>query len=131
MQYELSPLPLSIANPDGSLTKNVKLFSFLAETISQVESVPPTTVTINDGMVLLRKLPASLSTFGDVSDYLLSKILKGPCRVAFFVTDFYLPDSIKSMERARRSKVGSLRITALRRTQQKPVQFTKYLPIVL
>ena len=81
MQYELSPLPLSIANPDGSLTKNVKsnLFSFLAETISQVESVPPTTVTINDGMVLLRKLAASLSTFGNVSDYLLSKILKGPC----------------------------------------------------
>ena len=130
LQYELSPLPLlSIANTDGSLTKNVKskLFSFLAETISQLESVPPTTVTINDGMVLLRKLPASLSTFGDVSDYLLSKILKAPCRVAFFVKDFYLPDSIKSKERARRSKVGSLRITALRRTQQKPVQFTKYL----
>ena len=57
LQYELSPLPLSIANSDGSLMKNIKskLFVSLSETILKVESIPPTTVTIIDGMVFLRK----------------------------------------------------------------------------
>ena len=37
--------------------------------------------------------------------------------VAFFITDFYLEDSVKSMERYRRSASGSLRIKVMRRDQ--------------
>ena len=62
-----------------------------------------------DGMVLLQKLPKILKTFGDISDYLLMKLLDGSTRVAFFVTDYYLEDSIKSMERDSRSAYGTIR----------------------
>jgi len=41
------------------------------------------------------------------------------CRVAFFVTDYYLPSSIKSLERKRPSAIGSLRMKILQRNQTK------------
>ena len=46
--------------------------------------IPMNTPKIYDGMVLFQKLPATLSTFGDISDFLINKIVKGSCRVCFF-----------------------------------------------
>ena len=82
----------------------------LEPSISQVTVVPDNGPYIYDGMVLLQKLPPNLTTFGDVSDYLLQKLVKGKgsARSSFFVTDHYVPDSIKAMERERRSNVGTL-----------------------
>ena len=54
-------------------------------------------------MVLFQKLPHDLVTFGDISDYILNKIMQGSCRICFFVTDYYLENSIKSLERKGRS----------------------------
>ena len=78
-------------------------------------------------MVLLRKLPPTLTTFGDVSDYFLKKIVTGTSRVVFLVTDRYLHVSIKSMEREKRLATGCLRIIANRSDQPIPKQLKKYL----
>ena len=59
-------------------------------------------------MVLLQKLSKILKTFGDISDYILKKLLHGSTRVAFFLTDYYLEDFIKSMERDSWSAYGTI-----------------------
>ena len=66
---------------------------------------------IYDGMVLFQKLPPDLVTFGDISDYILNKIMQGGSRICFFVTDYYLENSIKGLERKGRSSTGILRMT--------------------
>ena len=100
LQFELTPLPLSLANADGELSKTAKskLFAELSKSILQVTLLLQNTVSIFDGMVLFQKLPSTLVTFGDIGDYLLQKIYKNPCCIAFFMTDFYMPFSIKSTE---------------------------------
>ena len=129
MQYELTPLPLSLANPDGTLCKTVKsnLFTHLSALVPQVDSTPCNTPSIYDGMVLFQKLPPTLATFGEISEYLLKKLLSSSGRITFFVTDFYLQNSIKSVERQRRSAIGSIKINIINRCQQKPKAWTKYL----
>ena len=128
-QFELTPLPLSLANADGTLSKTVKskLFAELSKSIPQVTLLLENTVSIFDGMVLFQKLPSTLVTFRDIGDYLLQNIYKNPCRIAFFVTDFYMPFSIKSIEQKRSSVIGSLRIKITNRNQQKPKCWNKYL----
>lgn len=78
-------------------------------------------------MVLLQQLQnASLETFGDLSECVLRRILKDTA-VAYFVTDRYLPGSIKSFERSRRSESGSVRYKIERRDQKRTKQWSKYL----
>ena len=126
LQFELTPLPLPLANANGTLSKTVKskLLAELSKSIPQVTLLLENTVSIFDGMVLFQKLPSTLVTFGDIGDYLLQKIYKNPSRIAFFLTDFYMPFSIKSIEQKRRSVIGSLRT---KRNQQKPKCWNKYL----
>ena len=89
--------------------------------------VPENTPNIYDGMALFQKLPPTLVTFGDISDYVLKKIMKGSSWINFSVTDCYLPESVKSLERNARSKIGLLRTEVSRRDQLCPKQFDKYL----
>ena len=122
LEYELGSLPFSLANFDGTLKKCAKsnLFNHLEVSMPVCEDEPFRTPKIYDGMVLLQKLPPMLQTFGDVSDYLVRKILQGSARIAFFVTDYYLDNSVKSMERDRRSATGSLRMSVMRQEQKMP-----------
>ena len=80
-------------------------------------------------MVLLQKLPfKNLKTFGEILEYLWKKITSSSCSTSFFVTDFYLADSVKSMERDCRSKTsGSLRVKIMRRDEAIPKQFSMFL----
>ena len=129
MRYEFGVLPLSLANYDGTLckTQKSKLFKHLQTAIPETEAIPEDCPKIFDGMVLLQKLPPTLATFGDISDYLLKKILNGGSRIAFFVTDFYLENSVKSMEKDRIAATGSLRVKVMRRDQAAPKQFSRFL----
>ena len=129
LAYELGPLPLSISNYDGSLrkTQKSKLFQHLESSIVSCVAIPENCPQIFDGMVLLQKLPKMLKTFGDISDYILKKVLRDPARAAFFVTDYYLEDSIKSMERDSRSTYGTIRMKVVRREQAIPKQWKKFL----
>jgi len=68
----------------------------------------------------------NLQTFGDVSEYLLRRIMKW--KTVYFVTDQYHPGSIKSFERKRRqNSTGSLRVKVERRDQKRPKQWAKFL----
>ena len=89
--------------------------------------IPVNTPKTYDGMVLFQKLPATLSTFGDIYNFLINKIEKGSCRIYFFETYYYLPNFIKSLERKNRSMIGLLQMKVLRRGQKRLQQFDKYL----
>ena len=104
-----------------------RLFVHLAKFLAIIEDRSLDVPSIYDGMVLLQKLPPHLTTFGAVSDYLFSKVISGTSTTNFFVYDYYRDDSIKSLERIGRSKIGTIRVQALRRDQKKPVQFKKFL----
>ena len=49
-----------------------------------------------------------MKLFGDVSDYILGKVMDHPGRASFFVTDHYLDDSIKSLERRKRADLTGI-----------------------
>ena len=82
---------------------------------------------IFDGMVLLQQLDGiPLSTFGDISEFILKIILRSNATTVYFVTDQYLRESVKGYERSRRSANGTLRVRIERRDQKKPNQLKKY-----
>ena len=120
-------MPLSISNYGRTLrkTQKSKLFQHLKSSIVSCVAMPENCPQIFDGMVLLQMLPKILKTFGDISDYILKKLLHGSTRVAFFVTDYYLEDSIRSMERDSRSVYGTIRMKVMRREQVIPKQWEK------
>ena len=77
-------------------------------------------------MVLLEKLHPNQTTFGEVSDYILAKIVIGTSRVPF-VTDNYLNQSVKAIERERRSTYGTIRIKVMGKEQVTPKQWKKFM----
>eukprot|EP00794_Sanderia_malayensis_P002342 gene2342-2695_t len=90
--------------------------------------LPDDTVYVYDGMVLLQQLDAiHLDTFGDISDFLFNRVSKSQSKSIFLVTDQYLPNSVKEMERNRRTAGGAIKFTLNRREQKRPKQFKKYL----
>ena len=52
--------------------------------------------------------------------------MEAPSRVSFFITDYYLEDSVKSLEQRCRSDIGLIRMKASRRDQGVPKQFNKF-----
>ena len=129
LKFELSVFPLSLATSEGNLYKTVKskLFQTLQDKIERRHARLATSPNIFDGMVLLQKTPPTLQTFGDLFDYLLQKLIARQSRVAYFFTDQYFQQSIKPLERKRRSSNGSLRIAIKRRDQKLPKQLKKFL----
>ena len=99
--------PVSLSNPD---TPSIfcKLLKFLKVSPRTVSVTPVNISKIYDVMVLFQKLPANLSRINDVCDFLMNNFVKGSCRVRFFVKDYYLPNSIKSLARKSRSMIGLL-----------------------
>ena len=83
---------------------------------------------IFDGMVLFNKMgKIDAETFGEVSEYLLKKIMKSSSTV-YFVTDQYVVGLINSFERAcRATQSGTIRIRIDRRDQFQSKQRSKYL----
>jgi hypothetical protein len=110
------------------------LFNYVADQIPSI-SKPSNIVHIYDGMVLFQKLPPTLTTFGDISDYILQKLLHSDSTYSFLVTDQYLPQSIKSIERERRSVARSMRVITKRVINEsyykKRATYTKTIPKVL
>ena len=131
LSYSLSPVPWSLALPDGGLVKTVKsnlLAAIEADVISPPCEIPEGSAMIFDGMVLLQQLEkVQVSTFGDISEFVLKRITKTPSRSIYFVSDQYKEQSIKGYERYRRALGGSIRIKLERRTQKRPKQWSKYL----
>ncbi|MEL7340934.1 MAG: hypothetical protein AAGM67_10640, partial [Bacteroidota bacterium] len=130
LSYSLGPIPWSLAKPDGTLVKTTKskLLNVVEEGIETLEALPIGTVLVFDGMVILQQLkPESMSTFGDISAHILARILTGNANTVYFVTDQYLENSIKEMERHKRASQGIIRFQLNRREQKTPKQWKKYL----
>ena len=107
--YELSSVPLSLLNPDGTMRKCCKgdLLKELERdlAVDELEETDETTLTVIDFMVLVRMICTETSkciTFGDLSDALL-KAVTGVFRYGLnvdVVCDRYdVKDSIKGSER--------------------------------
>jgi len=78
-------------------------------------------------MVLLQQTQnIPLDTFGDFSEFILSRIVKD-AEIIYFVTDRYITGSIKTYERMRRKESGSIRYKIERRDQKRTKQWAKYL----
>lgn len=112
LKYELSAFLLSDAYSDGSLCNTVQSklqsvleYTHLSSLIWFTQHMP-----IFDAMAFLPKFSPGFETFGDLSSYLLKKILSGIIRIVFVVY------SIKSMERKKRSNAGSIRVNVSRRS---------------
>ena len=88
---------------------------------------PPHSVQILDGMVILQQLPPELASFGHISDHILHRVTMEQSRIIFFVTDRYLPSSIKSNEREVRGNLGTIQVKVERRDRSRPKQFKKFL----
>ena len=129
MTYPLSPIPWPLALPDGGFVTTVKSkpLESLESRVEPEEALPDNCCMIFDGMVLLQQLDGiPLSTFGDISEYILKRKEKSNATTVYFVTDQYLRESVKGYERSRRSANGALRVRIERRDQKKPNQLKKY-----
>ena len=105
-------------------TKDVKLLLHrLEESIpfSDLQSLADA-VQIFDAIGIMQQIPASVNTFGDISDYILNQVMKYSAPKIFFVTDQYNRQSIQSFEREKRAITGVIRVTASRRDQPTPKQ---------
>ncbi|XP_046556095.1 uncharacterized protein LOC124265368 isoform X1 [Haliotis rubra] len=137
MRYQLSSVPPSLANPDGSLVKTNK-----ATLVNQVEklmpsgplpkeNIPSNTVLIVDGMALIQQQRQIPETFGDFACIILKKRvsmgLKHKAKRVDFVADRYQANSIKQFERSKRANLGETKVRINRKDQKMPKQFKKYL----
>ena len=94
LTYELSFIPLSLANPDDSLCKTAKykLISILHPSIPQIQTLPDnsnSTAKIFDGFA-----SENSTEVGNIWRYIWyfpRKIMKNSTNATFFVTDHYLP----------------------------------------
>ena len=68
-----------------------------------------------------------LKACSDISDYILKQVLRGCTRVAFFVTDYYLEDSVKSIKRDSRFIYGTIRMKIMSRQHMTPKQWKNFL----
>ena len=91
VQYELGPLPWALAKPNGKTSKLPKsaLINIFEKEVPLVHSLPENTVKIFDVIVLIQQRPTSLETFGDVSDFILAKIMHHHARITCLVCDQY------------------------------------------
>ena len=132
LSYSLSPIPWSLALPDGGLVKTVKakLLDVIAKNTTTIDALRNNCALIIDGMVILQQTDASsLATFGDLAESILDRVLRwSKFEHVYFVTDQYRKNSIKGYERRRCGEaLGKLRIKVERRDQKLPTQFRKFL----
>ena len=122
LKYSFGPLPWALATANGGLRKTTKsqLLKCLEPYTRSLNEVPPHSVQIFDGMVILQQLPPELASFGHISDYILHRVTMEQSRIIFFVTDRYVPSSIKSIEREVRGNLGKfkLRLNVVTRVDQ-------------
>ena len=106
-QYPLGPLPLSLAAPDGTLKKSTKsvLLHKLEGKTEPVATIPADCALIVDGMACVRQMKTAKKTYSEFSSDLLKFIIvcsKTAKRIDV-VFDVYIENSIKDVERNRRS----------------------------
>lgn len=137
LSFELSPVPYSLANADGSLRKGVKsvLCSILEKDVNVIQRLtasPNPTVVIIDGMAVIQmSKSAGASTFGELSEKYYSiftaPLLSDNCVQVHIVFDQYWERSIKEGERQRRGSTVALEVLIGGPATPVPRQWGKYI----
>ena len=118
--YELSPVPCSLAHPDGGLRKTAKcvLSSLLEKDVNILTRLPVSplpTVHVIDGMAVVQmSKTAGACTFGELSEKYYSIFTRplslNNCTQVHVVFEQYWDISIKAGERLRRGASSALEI---------------------
>ena len=135
--YELSPVPCSLAHPDGGLRKTAKcvMSSLLEKDVNILTRLPVSplpTVHVIDGMAVVQmSKTAGACTFGELSEKYYS-IFTTPlslnnCTQVHVVFDQYWDISIKAGERLRRGASSALEIQIRGPATPIPKQWGKYI----
>ena len=137
MSFELSPVPYSLANADGSLRKGVKsgLCSILEKDVNVIQRLtasPNPTVVIIDGMAVIQmSKSAGASTFGELSEKYYSiftaPLFSDNCVQVHIIFDQYWERSIKGGERQRRGSTVALEVQIGGPATPVPRQWGKYI----
>ena len=139
LSYELSPVPIALAHPDGSLRKTNKsvLSAVIEKGISVLPRLPQqppetTSVHILDGMALVQMVKSGdAKTFGEMAAKYLPIITdalhQSNCNRVDIVFDQYWKVPIKAEERLRRGSTNSLEIKINGPTTPVPKQWVKYM----
>ena len=114
LTHELGPVPWSLATYDGSLAKTNKsvLVKLLEDGVEILPNLTNASAVIVDAMAQLQTLPRIPDRFIDLSDVILSAVIKqvGEARRIDFVADQYPSVSIKNIEREKRGRSGQLAV---------------------
>ena len=140
LSFTLNIVPLQLAHVDCTMIKTVKanLLHAIEGAIPQEKSRPvqpqKCDVLLLDGMAALQTLTQIPETFGQIADKILQKVVllakAHAANTVHFVTDRYLPLSIKGSERSRRSSLtgDSAAVFSINSPEQKlNVSWKKYL----
>ena len=135
--YELSSVPLSPFNPDGTMRKccNSDLLKELERdlAVDELEETDETTLTVIDFMVLVRMICTETSkcnAFADLSDALLKAVtgmFKDGSNVDVVCDRYDIKDSIKGSERVRRGQVRMQEVKIFSESAPIPKQRSKHL----
>ena len=133
LSYSLGPAAWSLATPIGNVYKSAKsdILTCLEKKINLANQILADTARVYDGMCIIRQLKTGFGILRDLSDYVLKRITFNGSALTFFITDQYWKVSVKSCERTKRSRSGSIRITAMRFEEKLPKQQKKYLSLGL
>ena len=137
LSFELSPVPYSLANADGSLRKGTKsVLSSLLEkdvnVVQQLTALPNPTVVIMDSIAIIQmSKSAGTSTFGDLSEkyynIFTAPLFSNNCVQVHVVFDQYWENSIKEGERERRGASIGLEVRIGGPTSPVPRQWGRYI----
>lgn len=135
LKYSLRPFPGSLATSDGDLVKTtkVKLLNAIEEEVDDatVDFSSGDKACILDGMAMMQTLAAIPSTFGELAFEILVKVVNAAvysgCKRVDFVCDRYPKQSIKNLERQRRSASGIYQTRIYSNQQKVPRQWRKFL----
>ncbi|XP_028410461.1 uncharacterized protein LOC114533074 [Dendronephthya gigantea] len=137
LSYPLCPVPLSLANYDGTLAKTDKsaIGRHLESNVEDVSNSNRSTAWIIDAMALIQRLKNIPNTFDALSAEVLKSVIatatRHRCTRVDFVTDQYPDSSIKGAERERRKgkDASVIRLNVDHGSKKTPKQFKKFLSV--
>jgi hypothetical protein len=137
LSYSLCDYPLALSTVSGSLVKTAKakmlelLEDMACNPVVEREHVEQNNALIVDAMAILQCMKGKWKTFEEFAEstflYLVNLAHKWGASRIDFVADRYPQQSIKNAERSKRATQGVQKIHILRKEQNLPKQWKKYL----
>ena len=113
LSYPLGPIPLALANADGSLRKTdkAKFTNDIAQNVPVVERFTEKSACNVDGMSIVQKLDGNQKTFGDIAKTVLKIVIRegDKCDRVDVVFDVCREGSIKDAERVNRGSESGVK----------------------